>query len=246
MAADGINRIEPEAPDLRPILADYFWRTNEKTGYREHVRRSDGLVVHRERLEPKPQEATMRGKNRERAEALVGQRFAGIWEITALAGQHPRNTANMVMARCLRCSAEAGPYMAYEITSGRKKGHSGCTARQAGDGDFRADGAAPKRRKGGRRKKTSTKLVRVAPAARAIAVKPPPSNRRDLRSVATVVESLVGIAEQVTVEDAEALVSELEKIADVNLDLMPRGIPQIGGYLEAATAFLEFRRRLGD
>ena len=37
-------------PDLSGLVTDYFWRVNRERGYREHVRRSDGRVVTRERL----------------------------------------------------------------------------------------------------------------------------------------------------------------------------------------------------
>ncbi|MGA9772283.1 MAG: hypothetical protein WBV94_24840 [Blastocatellia bacterium] len=39
-------------PDLSKLVSDYFWRVNTDTGYREHVRRKDNLIVTREKLMP--------------------------------------------------------------------------------------------------------------------------------------------------------------------------------------------------
>ncbi len=125
------NRMEPAAPDVAPLLADYFWRTNQATGFREHVRRSDGLVVHRERLSNRTsQEAgRMREATKERVKMLIGER-SGTLEIIALAGQHPTSQAVMVTVRC-DCGVELGPFLAYDITGHRKKSHLNCPLKES-------------------------------------------------------------------------------------------------------------------
>lgn len=142
MAAEGINRIKPGAPDLAPVTADYFWR--ERGGWREHVRRSDGFVVNRERLNREA--VQMKAEAEERAAGLVGQRSKS-FEIISLAGQHAVTQAVMVRVRCLKCAAELGPFPAYEVTSGRKKGHRGCAKAAPATPGTRRKGKPGKRRK---------------------------------------------------------------------------------------------------
>ena len=259
--------------DVRDRLSDYYWRINEAERTKELVRRSDGLVVDRKHLPPAGKRSEMNDKVRERAESSIGEKY-GKLTVKSIAGSHPTNKAVMVKAEC-ECGATIEDMLSNIITGKRpfcSKMTCPLAPRNAGkqeQGDEnlenthsetdlnapRSTTRRPRRAKGVRtaskpakkiRAKRSRDLVPVratkAPGAAAT------NGHRDFRSISAVVESLATISEQVSLEDAQALVEELRRIEASPLSFALPGLPDVArllpGYLKTAQAFAEFRQAL--